>query len=239
MYKLFIFSVPELNYTKKDLNVAQSKNRRYIGLLARMVTNAIFLSHALRKNITIRIFVQKIIPHIIQIQSETIRYLGPEERSLASLLLKAETVFKEEIAHGFISKDSTSWLEPNPGILVRVTENPLVNIEEFLEPPQTIVKIDSLTGNSHSTVEKTGNQKLSLKVFEEQLLTIAENYSSLIFPFDLSFLDNNQGKESSSKEKRNRSDPFQEYSLSLRKKIAPAQLVTIINLILDKLEKKE
>lgn len=239
LHKLFVFSIPELNYTKKDLNVAQSKNRQYIGLLARMVTNAIFLSHALRKNISIRIFIQKIIPHIIQIQSETIRYLGPEERSLASLLLKAENVFEEKITNGFITKNSSSWIEPNPGIFVRATDDPWINIEDFLEPPITIVKVLNQTSAPNSSVEKAKNKQYSLKEFEQELLTIAKSFPSLIFPLDLLFLDNTKEKRNNDELKIIAENSYEKHYFQLQREMAPAKLVTIINLILDKLEKKE
>ena len=59
MQRIFVISLTELDYEKKDLNVSFSENRHSIGLLSRIVTNAIFLSHSLREKVIIRIFIEK------------------------------------------------------------------------------------------------------------------------------------------------------------------------------------
>ena len=59
MQRFFVITLTELNFEKKDLNVPFSEDRLNIGKLSRIVTNAIFLSHSLRENVFIRIFVEK------------------------------------------------------------------------------------------------------------------------------------------------------------------------------------
>ena len=133
MQRIFVISLLELNYEKKDLNVSFSENRLSIGLLSRIVTNAIFLSHSLREKVIIRIFIEKPVSHIVQIDSATIRYLGPELRSLASLLLKAKKKFLEAFSNNYFPNNI--WFEANPGLFIRLADNPFQDLSTKANTP--------------------------------------------------------------------------------------------------------
>ena len=217
LQRIFVFFVKDLSYEKKDLNEPSSQNRLLVGVLSRAITNSIFLSHALRENIIIRIFVQEEVPHVYHISSDNIRYLGPEERSFASICRKAERFLKEKISQGI---DNEIWYQPNPGFFLKVADNPFVDLDDKLANPAVIYEI---------TVRKPA---ISLIAFEELLLTQTTNQSSLIFPFVIT-----------TKEKQLEVDlkeiiPFdhQYFSIALEQKYDIPKLVSIIHLILDKKE---
>ncbi|MHA1628806.1 MAG: hypothetical protein ACTSXO_09060 [Candidatus Heimdallarchaeota archaeon] len=125
MERVFLFLLPELHFTKSDLNISNSSKRPVIGTLARMITNAIFLSHSLREELTIQIFIEKPESHIFTIQSNTIRYLGPELRSSGSILLKAEDAVKKKIESELFADQE--WFQPHRGLLARFQQKPLDN----------------------------------------------------------------------------------------------------------------
>jgi tRNA pseudouridine-54 N-methylase len=150
-----------------DLNVPSSQNRTLIGTLSRAITNTIFLSHALRENIIIRIFVQKDVPHVFQIRSDSIRYLGPEERSFASICRKAERFFNERLAEGM---NDQNWYEPNPGFFLRKSDNPFIDLDQLLSKPISILNL------------QTSTNKITLGNFEDLLQKSAKEISSLVIP---------------------------------------------------------
>jgi hypothetical protein len=218
VYRFFIFCVSNLDYKKTDLNISDSKNRENIGKLARMVTNAIFLSHKLRNNVTIRIFVEEPVPHAYQIDSSTIRYLGPELRSLASLLLKGEKF----VLDNFLTNiKSTNWFTPNPGLKLAQTANIFLDLQ--LNEENSILHI------SHTENNTDKKERISLKSLNKVIHKLFEK-ESFIFLLNI---DANLGE--------NRS-----YLANLKKKciskksidsITYPTLVSLLNLILDDLEK--
>ncbi len=218
MQRIFVISLTELNYEKKDLNVSSSEYRRSIGLLSRIVTNAIFLSHSLREKVIIRIFIEKPVSHIIQIDSATIRYLGPELRSLASLLLKAKKKFLEALSNNYFTNNV--WFEANPGLFIRLASNPFEDLSVKASTPIPLVSIALDNNNENPDVKS-----ITLKEFEHLIMTLSEKknafivYLSLI-PKQLSKIPLNT----------------QDYiitSVAISQKIDLARLTNIVNIILD------
>ncbi|MCK5045619.1 MAG: hypothetical protein KAS22_03500 [Candidatus Heimdallarchaeota archaeon] len=222
MQRIFVISLTELNYEKKDLNVSSSEYRRSIGLLSRIVTNAIFLSHSLREKVIIRIFIEKPVSHIIQIDSATIRYLGPELRSLASLLLKAKKKFLEALSINYFTNNV--WFEANPGLFIRLASNPFEDLSVKASTPIPLVSIALDNNNENPDVKS-----ITLKEFEHLIMTLSEKknafivYLSLI-PKQLSKIPLNT----------------QDYiitSVAISQKIDLARLTNIVNIILDRNKK--
>ena len=222
MQRIFVISLTELNYEKKDLNVSSSEDRRSIGLLSRIVTNAIFLSHSLREKVIIRIFIEKPVSHIIQIDSATIRYLGPELRSLASLLLKAKKKFLEALSINYFTNNV--WFEANPGLFIRLASNPFEDLSVKASTPIPLVSIALDNNNENPDVKS-----ITLKEFEHLIMTLSEKknafivYLSLI-PKQLSKIPLNT----------------QDYiitSVAISQKIDLARLTNIVNIILDRNKK--
>ncbi len=221
MKRFFVISLKDLAFEKEDLNVPFSENRLIIGTLSRIVTNAIFLSHSLRKDVFIRIFIEKPISHIIQINSSTIRYLGPELRSLSSLLLKAKKKFQEALENNYFA--SNDWLETNPGFFVKLTNNPFQDLPIEEESPIPLVHIIS-DRNKKDTQEK----ELSLDEIDRLIPKLSENSDTFILSLSLCSI-------SFSLDLLNHQD-FKLTKITVSNKIDLARITTIINLILDKNE---
>lgn len=219
MQRIFVISLPELNYEKKDLNVSFSENRFSIGLLSRIVTNAIFLSHSLREKVVIRIFIEKPVSHIVQIDSATIRYLGPELRSLASLLLKAKKKFLEAFSNNYFTNNI--WFEANPGLLIRLADNPFQDLSTKTNTPIPLVSV-SLDSN-HKKPENV--KSVTLKEFEHLMKTFSENKNAFILY--LPFISEHLSKIPLS------SQDFIITSIEISQKIDLARLTNIVNIILD------
>ncbi|MFW9923007.1 MAG: hypothetical protein ACFFDW_06930 [Candidatus Thorarchaeota archaeon] len=221
MIRFFLFSIKELDYEKNDLNVPISTKRLILGKLSRLVTNTIFLSHALREHIVIRILVSEPIKYLIQIKSETIRYLGPEERSLGSILLKVKKSIEDKIQQNSMSKN---WFEPNPGVLVKITENFLEDIENELKEPSLFIKI------TNNQLEKNTN----FFDLENELTILKQNYESVIFHFNLNVeLDLLKPLASDI------SNQFKCIEINFTKKLDTNKLVSIINIVFDNIEIKK
>lgn len=219
MQRIFVISLPELNYEKKDLNVSFSENRFSIGLLSRIVTNAIFLSHSLREKVVIRIFIEKPVSHIVQIDSATIRYLGPELRSLASLLLKAKKKFLEAFSNNYFTNNI--WFEANPGLFIRLADNPFQDLSTKANTPIPLVSV-SLDSN-HKKPENV--KSVTLKEFEHLMKTFSENKNAFILY--LPFISEHLSKIPLS------SQDFIITSIEISQKIDLARLTNIVNIILD------
>ena len=225
MRRIFIFTIPSLNYLKSDLNIVYSENRKYIGQIARMITNAIFLSHSLREKVIIRILVKEPTPHLFEIKSESIRYLGPELRSSASILRKAEKYLLEKSKNK--SDDIDNWFQPNPGLFVRITDNILIDLENELE-------------NSHILLFKSQDSKdLSNQPEKSQLFVLENlirinnlNKDSFLFIIPLyeqfinDFIPELVNYENNAT------------VLPIENRLSYPNLVSIINLIIDKIEEK-
>ncbi len=219
MQRIFVISLPELTYEKKDLNVSFSENRLSIGLLSRIVTNAIFLSHSLREKVVIRIFIEKPVSHIVQIDSATIRYLGPELRSLASLLLKAKKKFLEAFSNNYFTNNI--WFEANPGLFIRLADNPFQDLSTKANTPIPLVSV-SLDSN-HKKPENV--KSVTLKEFEHLMKTLSENKNAFILY--LPFISEHLSKIPLS------SRDFIITSIEISQKIDLARLTNIVNIILD------
>lgn len=225
MYRIFLIKVQKFNYEKKDLNVPFSDKRINIGVLSRMVTNAIFLSHSLREKVIVRVLIEEPVPHIIQIQTNKIRYLGPDERSLASIILKTERKIVEQ------KNDSLNnhWFQPNPGLFVKITNDWLIDLEPYLNEPVGLIQF-----NYNSQISDRISQKVigfSFKDFEEKINNFQEKYNSNVFIFNF---------------KKDDPDRFEpslvlnaaHHLVKIPKILNPPTLVGIINVILDKRKQK-
>jgi len=219
MQRFFVISLTELNYEKKDLNVPFSENRNSIGILSRIVTNAIFLSHSLREKVIIRIFIEKPISHIIQIDSATIRYLGPELRSLASILLKAKKKFLEVFSNNYFTKNV--WFEANPGLFIRLASNPFQDLSIKVNTP-----IPKVTITLDNNQENPDIKSYTLKEFEHLILTLSENRNAFIVYLPL--ISNHLSKIPLN------SQDFIINNIAISQKIDLAKLTNIVNIILDK-----
>jgi tRNA pseudouridine-54 N-methylase len=224
MQRIFVISLSELNYEKKDLNVSFSENRLSIGLLSRIVTNAIFLSHSLREKVVIRIFIEKPVSHIVQIDSATIRYLGPELRSLASLLLKAKKKFLEAFSNNYFTNNI--WFEANPRLFIRLTDNPFRDLSAKANTPIPLVSV-ALDSN-HKKPEDV--KSVTLKEFEHLIKTLSENKDAFILY--LPFISEHLSKIPLN------SQEFIITSIAISQKIDLARLTNIVNIILDENIKK-
>lgn len=218
MQRIFFFYVPELSYEKKDLNVPSSEKRFFIGKLSRLITNTIFLSHALREDILIRIIVKNPITHIIQIKTDTIRYLGPEERSLGSLLIKTEkSVFEKKTD----SNINSEWFQPNPGLLVKITKNIYADFQEELRLP-VIVLVPKV-------IESGSSENNFYQNFSEYLEFIKTNYQSIIIHYDLASNSFIPSKKFSYK--------HQTKEIVLTNPFDNLTLISLANILLDKKKK--
>lgn len=224
MQRIFVISLPELTYEKKDLNVSFSENRLSIGLLSRIVTNAIFLSHSLREKVVIRIFIEKPVSHIVQIDSATIRYLGPELRSLASLLLKAKKKFLEAFSNNYFTNNV--WFEANPGLFIRLTDNPFQDLSAKANTPIPLVSVP--LDSNHKKPEDV--KSITLKEFEHLIKTLSENKSAFILY--LPFISEHLSKIPLN------SQEFIINNIAISQKIDLARLTNIVNIILDENKKK-
>jgi tRNA pseudouridine-54 N-methylase len=219
MQRLFVISLTELDFEKKDLNVPFSEKRLTIGYLARIITNTIFLSHSLREKVIIRVFIEKPISHIIQIDSTTIRYLGPELRSLASLILKSKKKFHEALANNYFINNT--WLETNPGFFIRLATNPFQDLSIQVNSQNPLVYLISDVNSKTSDIES-----YTLKDFEKLILSLSENRSAFVIYLPLI-------SEQISKIPVDSQD-FIIRKIDISEKIDYARLTNIVNIILDK-----
>ncbi|NHJ87224.1 MAG: hypothetical protein FK734_17300 [Asgard group archaeon] len=226
MKRIFSFVIPSLNYSKNDLNIPSSPNRLIIGTLSRMVTNAIFLSHALRDNLIIRILVLEPVPHLYHISNEKIRYLGPGLRSLASILLKAEKYLLEndKLAH--------NWLEPNPGLFVIKNYDIYFDLAKDIEEPMICINIENKTYEKQQTQKEKDYlilKNYSLSDIEYYLKTIKGKWNTILII--LSMLDSPLNYVDYFKE-----DSENNIVIQLKDEISNPKIVSIMNLILDDIE---
>ncbi len=144
-----------------------------------MVTNAIFLSHSLRKKVIVRLAIEEPVPHIIQIQTDKIRYLGPDERSFASIILKAE----RKIIEQKINSPNDHWFQPNPGLFAKITDDWLIDLDLYLNEPIGFIQFNYNSTNGENIVQETID--FSFRGFEEKINSFCEKFNSNIFVFNL------------------------------------------------------
>lgn len=221
MYRIFLIKVQKLNYEKKDLNVPFSQKRVNIGVLSRMVTNAIFLSHALREKAIVRIAIEEPVAHIIQIQTDKIRYLGPDERSFASIILKAERKIMEQKSN----PQNDRWFQPNPGLFAKITSDWLIDLDQYLNEPVGLIHF-----SYNHTIKDGLSQELtnfSFRSFEEKINNFQELFNSNVFVFNFT-------KEDTKRFEPSLALNVTHHHIKINKSHNPPKLVGIINIILDK-----
>jgi len=221
LYRIFLIKVQKFNYEKKDLNVPFSQKRIIIGFLSRMVTNAIFLSHSLRAKVIVRLAIKEPVPHIIQIQTDKIRYLGPDERSFASIILKAERKILEQISNS----QNNHWFQPNPGLFAKITDDLLIDLNSYLNEPIGLIQFD-YNSTIRDNISRDATD-FSYEDFERKINNLQEMYNSNIFIFNFE------------KEATDLPEPLlalrsAHHNVKIPKLLNPPKLVGIINIILDK-----
>ncbi|MCK4937418.1 MAG: tRNA (pseudouridine(54)-N(1))-methyltransferase TrmY [Methanosarcinales archaeon] len=107
-------------------------------IMCRCVNSALFLSHDLRRNVTIYLILlgEPEPPKIVKFSGHDVRYLNPDERSSGSLIKKALEL-----------KARIRWKESTPGVWVRQG-----NLEDLL------AELNSDEGVGESVDEDTGNK---------------------------------------------------------------------------------
>ncbi|MEA2069924.1 MAG: hypothetical protein U9O98_01390 [Asgard group archaeon] len=226
--RLFFFQVPSLSYSKKDLNDPSAQQRAIIGELATAVTNAVFLSHALRENIGVYVYTTNPTPHLLYFTTNSIRYLGPQARSFASLVLKAQRVLADKCTQSL--NPPSKPFSANPGLFISCTHTPFTDIIAELPASPKILYFQ----DSFATAFKKSNHKYfpsTLKKFEEYFYDSTSSSLPVIFPFLLPFNNPRQLKPRFSLE--NHSHLSTTY-LKLPKKYTFPQLITVLNFLLDK-----
>jgi len=224
--RIFVFLVPELSYTKKDLNVPHSPQRTIIGELSRMITNALFLSHSLREHLTVQIFILKPKAHVIVIRSEEIRYLGPEFRSSASILLKVEEIIREKVS---LELTNSNWFQPHRGLFARFQEKALDNLLTRAKNFHCFIfHSKSFPSSLHISVPLSFHDD-----FELLLKNSYDKVEFIIFLFPIGdFMDN---IALSSVLPANEHLSF----VSTDRELDNAKIISIVNVLLDQLEEKE
>jgi hypothetical protein len=100
-----------IDYNKVVIDKGQTPKIIYD--LCSCIRESFCLSYSIRKNNTLYLFFQK--EHVlIKFEGKKLRYLGPDERSQALLLIKAINKTKEEN-----SDKNNRWLKSTPGIFIR------------------------------------------------------------------------------------------------------------------------
>lgn len=216
MDRIFLFILRRFDYSKSDLNKPFSEKRNEIGQISRMLTNAIFLSHSLRQQTVVRLFILEPSPYLIEIKTETIRYLGPELRSSASILLKAKNYLFEKITE---DKALDIWYEPNPGLFSAFTNNALLDLNDV--DKFTIFQFQKTSSDDNS---------VSITDVEESVLNSDSTNKSLMFIFYLDEELYNLTKENViiNRQKQN--------LVYIDSKILFPNLVGLLNLFIDKKE---
>ena len=105
MRRIFLFSTESLSVTKSEIDRGSVSN--LIADVCRCVRATFILSHALRKDAQLLIFDGA--DKGIMMDGERLKYLGPDERSTAILIMKALETRKEH---------NRSFCESTPGIFV-------------------------------------------------------------------------------------------------------------------------
>ncbi|MGV9171134.1 MAG: hypothetical protein ACOC44_07010 [Promethearchaeia archaeon] len=125
----FLILVPKLEkYTKKDLNRGKTPKSIYSACCA--IREAFCLSYNIRKkNNVFLYFLDSYI--LIKLVGRKLRYLGPDERSQAILLLKAL-----KLTHSETHKKDTGWIPSTPGFFIRN----FPHHESFLHFLETIIR---------------------------------------------------------------------------------------------------
>ena len=106
----FLLIIEEfINYTKKDIDKGLTPPLIY-KICCSCIRETFCLSYAIRKNNTLYLYFQKE-KILIKFEGTNLRYLGPDERSQALLLIKAL-----DKNTSTINSDGNKWIKSTPGI---------------------------------------------------------------------------------------------------------------------------
>ena len=95
-------------YTKKDIDVGNIPYELYV--ICSIIRESFCISYSIRKDINLY-FYFKNPPYIIKFEGKKLRYLGPDERSQAILLLKA--------LNKGLKTTNNNWERSTPGIYIK------------------------------------------------------------------------------------------------------------------------
>lgn len=109
-------------YTKKDIDVGNIPYELYA--ICSIIRESFCISYSIRKDINLY-FYFKNPPYIIKFEGKKLRYLGPDERSQAILLLK---VLNKEF-----KTPNNNWEQSTPGIYVKIHKGLSVIIDLITE----------------------------------------------------------------------------------------------------------
>ncbi|MBD3341368.1 MAG: hypothetical protein GF353_19840 [Candidatus Lokiarchaeota archaeon] len=164
-------------YEKNDID--KGKTPPLIYEICSCLREAFCLSYAIRKNNNIYLYF-KDTSGLIKFQGNKLKYLGPDERSQALLLLKAQNKIK-------VAKlqESNGWIKSTPGIYVKKCKNILSFVQsEMCDPNEvklfiihnqlasTLIELQNFKNNNFFYTPKTlsfimSKNDLNLEVFLE------------------------------------------------------------------------
>jgi tRNA pseudouridine-54 N-methylase len=113
-FSVLLNSIPQINQKQLDLGFVDST----VSKLSACIRAAFFLSHEIRRDTTLYILV-KDGNYMIKLVGGELKYLGPDARSIALLLIKAQIELKElnkkknnlSKRGVYISKNNTNFIE--------------------------------------------------------------------------------------------------------------------------------
>lgn len=112
-----------INYSKKDIDKGKTPLNVY--KICSCIRETFCLSYAIRKDNVLYLYFQK--EHVlIKFEGQTLRFLGPDERSQAILMKKALNKIYEKF-----DNENNKWIKSTPGIFGKKFSNNLEFIEFF------------------------------------------------------------------------------------------------------------
>ena len=96
-------------YTKKDIDIGNIPHELYA--ICSIIRESFCLSYSIRKDINLYFYFENP-PHIIKFEGKKLRYLGPDERSQALLLLK--------VLNKGLKTSNGNWERSTPGIYIKI-----------------------------------------------------------------------------------------------------------------------
>lgn len=166
-----------INYTKKQIDKGLTPQKIYE--LCSCIRETFCLSYSIRKNNNLHVYFQEE-NVLISFIGNKLRYLGPDERSQALLLLKALNKVR-----GIDSKTKTDMMESTPGIYVKKIQKDSSIIHYF----KSIIKgnvyliIDYIESIKKDVAAQTLNEEI--EVIEESNSYIIPTYTTSTEKSDL------------------------------------------------------
>ena len=106
-----------INYSKKDIDKGKTPLNVY--KICSCIRETFCLSYAIRKDNVLYLYFQK--EHVlIKFEGQTLRFLGPDERSQAILIKKALNKIYEKF-----DNENNKWVKSTPGIFGKRFSNNL------------------------------------------------------------------------------------------------------------------